>query len=39
MHAMHRGDIRENAKLVVEAEAIKVEIDALESATDDKGSE
>ncbi len=39
MHAMHRGDIRENAKLVVEAEAIKVEIDALEAAANDKGSE
>ena len=30
MHAMHRGDIRENARLVVEAEAIKAQIDALE---------
>ena len=30
MHAMHRGDIRENARLVVEAEAIKEQIDALE---------
>jgi len=27
MHAMRRGDIRENAKLVAEAEEIKVQID------------
>ena len=28
MHAMRRGDIRENARLVAEAEQIKVQIDA-----------
>jgi hypothetical protein len=33
MHAMRRGDIRENARLVVEAEAIKVQIDEFESDT------
>ena len=27
MHAMRRGDIRENAKLVAEAEEIKAQID------------
>ena len=29
MHAMHRGDIRENAALVVEAEALKAQLEAL----------
>jgi len=32
MHAMHRGDIRENARLVAEAEKIKEAIDAAEAA-------
>ncbi len=32
MHAMHRGDIRENARLVSEAEMIKKEIEKVESA-------
>lgn len=34
MHAMHRGDIRENARLVAEAEKIKEAIDAAEAAAD-----
>lgn len=38
MHAMHRGDIRENAKLVVEAEAIKAQMDELESNTTNEGN-
>ena len=29
MHAMRRGDVRENALLVAEAEKIKLELDAL----------
>ena len=29
MHAMRRGDVRENARLVAEAEVIKAEIDRL----------
>ncbi|MFU8814311.1 MAG: DUF6435 family protein [Pseudomonadales bacterium] len=29
MHAMRRGDVRENAKLVEEAEKIRVEMEAL----------
>lgn len=32
MHAMHRGDIRANATLVVEAEQIKAELDRLAPA-------
>lgn len=31
MHAMHRGDIRANATLVVEAEEIKAEIDRMDA--------
>ncbi len=31
MHAMHRGDIRTNATLVVEAEALKAQIDRIEA--------
>lgn len=31
MHAMHKGDIRKNAALYVEAEAIREEIQKLES--------
>ncbi len=31
MHAMHRGDIRHNAKFVVEANEIKAKIDRLEA--------
>ncbi|MEM6709595.1 MAG: DUF6435 family protein [Pseudomonadota bacterium] len=34
MHAMRRGDIRENAKLYAEAEALKVEIDKAEAGAD-----
>lgn len=30
MHAMRRGDVRENALLVAEAEKIKAEIDKLD---------
>ena len=30
MHAMRNGDIRENAKLVAEAELIRKDIEALE---------
>jgi hypothetical protein len=29
MHAMRRGDIRENARLVAEAEQIKLQIDNM----------
>jgi hypothetical protein len=32
MHAMRRGDVRENARLVAEAETIKSQIEELESA-------
>ena len=32
MHAMRRGDVRENARLVAEAEIIKSQIEELESA-------
>ena len=32
MHAMRRGDVRENALLTVEAEKLRVEIEALEAA-------
>lgn len=32
MHAMHRGDVRQNALLVAEADVIKAQIDALEAA-------
>lgn len=32
MHAMRRGDVRENALLVAEAEKLKAEIDAAEGA-------
>jgi cell division protein FtsB len=31
MQAMRRGDVRENAALVAEAEALKAQIDALNS--------
>lgn len=33
MHAMRRGDIRENARLVAEAEEIRKDIEALAPAT------
>ena len=33
MHAMRRGDIRENARLVAEAEEIRKDIEALTPAT------
>ena len=32
MHAMHRGDVRENARLVSEAEILKKQIEEVESA-------
>jgi hypothetical protein len=32
MHAMHRGDIRENARLVAEADKLKEAIEAAEAA-------
>jgi hypothetical protein len=32
MHAMRRGDIRENARLVAEAELLQKEIDDLQAA-------
>ena len=32
MHAMRRGDIRENARLVAEAELLQKEIEELEAA-------
>ena len=34
MHAMRRGDVRENARLYAEAEAVKEQLDALENAQD-----
>lgn len=33
MHAMHRGDVRQNALLYAEAEKIKAELDALEAGS------
>ncbi len=33
MHAMRRGDVRENALLTAEAEKLRAEIDALEAAS------
>ena len=33
MHAMRRGDVRENARLVAEAEEIRKDIEALAPAT------
>jgi len=33
MHAMHKGDIRENSRLVVEAEKIKQQIDELKEGS------
>lgn len=36
MHAMHRGDIRENATLVVEAEALKAQLEALSENNEPK---
>ena len=35
MHAMHRGDIRENAILTAEAEELRTELERLDS---DQGS-
>ena len=32
MHAMRRGDVRENALLTAEAEKLRAEIEALEGA-------
>lgn len=34
MHAMHRGDIRENAMLTAEAEEIRAEIEKLQPTVD-----
>ena len=33
MHAMRRGDVRENARLVAEADKLLKEIEAVESAS------
>jgi hypothetical protein len=33
MHAMHRGDVRENARLVVEAEKFKKHIEDVDRRT------
>ena len=33
MHAMRRGDVRENALLTAEAEKLRAEIEALEAAS------
>ncbi len=32
MHAMRRGDVRENAMLVAEADKLRAKIDAVENA-------
>ena len=33
MHALRRGDVRENARLVAEADRLQAEIDAIESSS------